>query len=130
MKQVICCLLLFLLAGYRTTAQKNIFFKKDKPKYAIIAKKPARVINKQQPVSVRISSYNVSAAANRPFYFYVPKEYVSTGSKDDILFILGFAGSVAGAIYADKNHYYYPGLFNSPAAYRNNSPVNYWKNPH
>ena len=130
MKQVVCCLLFSLLAGHCSMAQQNTFFKKGKPKYAFIQKMPAPVINKQQPVAVRISSYTVSAAVNRPFNFYIPKEYVSTSSKDDILFILGFAGSIAGAIYADKNHYYYPGLFNPSDNYWNNRPVNYWKNPH
>jgi hypothetical protein len=123
MKQVICCLLLCLLAGYRTTAQHNIFFKKDKPKHDFTAKKPAPVINKQQPVAVRISSYSVSEAVNRPFNFYMPKEYVSASSKDDILYILGLAGSIFSSIYSDKMHYNYP---YSPVY----SPVNYWKTPH
>jgi len=130
MKQVICCLLFSLLAGQCSIAQHNIFFKKDKAKYAFIPKMPAPVINKQQPVTVRISSHTVSAAVNRPFNFSIPKEYVSTSSKDDILFILGFVGNIAGSIYAEKNHYYYPGLFNPSTNYWNNRPVNYWKKPH
>ena len=123
MKKVICCLLFALLAGYHTTAQKNIFFKKDKPKYPFIANKPATAKNKQQLVPLRMSLYTISTAVNRPFSFSMPKQYLSTSSKDDILFILGLAGSIAGSIYADKNHYHFPGSALNPS-------VNYWKTSH
>lgn len=120
MKQVICYIV-FLCLVYHATAQKNIFFKKDRSKYTLISKKPEQLKKEQQLPPSLISLYTTALQVKRPFSFYMPKSY-QTNNDNTLLYIIGLGGSILGSIYADKLHYNYTGNLMYPTInYRQNT---------
>ena len=112
---VICCLV------FQATAQHNIFFKKEKPKYAVVSKRTQQLKNDQQQLPSPMSLYATALEVNRSFSWYMPKSYVANNS-NTILYILGLGGSILGSIYANKLHYHYTGDIIAPTIdYRQNT---------
>ncbi len=122
MKQVICSCFFFLFMVYNTVAQKNIFFKKDKPKYNFITKKAEQHKKEQEQFPYRIFLYTSWEQVNKPFSLGMSKTSVSNNSRDALLYIIGLGGSILGSIYADKLHYNYTGELLYPTVnYRQNN---------